>query len=142
VLAVLLGRVPAHTAGAVAGWRAAALAGRVYPGLVRADGEVTGVLVTGLTRAELHLIDEYESGPYQLERLTLNDGRDGWTYAWTDHAAVLPHDWSPAEFADLHLSVFAEKCRTWRDGYEAAGRTGRGIRRPHDPDPGPDAHSR
>jgi len=142
VLRALLDRVPVLTPGAVAGWRAAALAGRVYPGLVQANGEVTGVLITGLTSAELHLIDEYESGPYELERLTLTDGRDGWTYAWTDHAEVLPHNWSPAEFADLHLAVFTENCRAWRDGYEAAGRTGRGIRRPHDPDPDPDAHSR
>jgi gamma-glutamylcyclotransferase (GGCT)/AIG2-like uncharacterized protein YtfP len=142
VLRVLLDRVPARTPGAVAGWRAAALAGRVYPGLVRADGAVTGLFITDLTRAELGIIDEYESGPYELERLILNDGRDGWTYTWTDHAEVLPHDWSPGEFADLHLAAFTEKCRAWWDGYEAAGRTGRGIRRPHDPGPNPDGPSR
>jgi len=134
VLRVLLDRVPGHTPGAVAGWRAAALAGRVYPGLVRAgDSEVTGMLITGLSLDELRLIDEYESGPYELERLILSDSREGWTYAWTDHAEVLAHDWSPAEFADRHLAVFAEKCRAWREGYEAAGRTGRSIQRPHDP---------
>lgn len=142
VLSVLLDRVPAHTPGAVAGWRAAALAGRVYPGLVRADGEVTGMLITGLTVAELHLIDEYESGPYALERLILNDGREGCTYAWTDHAVVLAHDWSAAEFADRHLARFAEKCRAWRDGFEAAGQTGRAIARPHDPGPGADGRAR
>jgi len=135
VLAVLLDRVPAHTPGTAAGWRAAALAGRVYPGLVRAEGEVTGMLITGLTPAELRLIDEYESGPYELQLLTLNDGRDSWTYAWTDRAVVLPDDWSPAAFADLHLAEFAAKCRAWRDGYEAAGRTSHGVRRPHDPGP-------
>jgi gamma-glutamylcyclotransferase (GGCT)/AIG2-like uncharacterized protein YtfP len=135
VLSVLLDRVPVLTPGAVAGWRAAALAGRVYPGLVRADGEVTGMMITGLTLAELRLIDEYESGPYVLERLTLNDGRRGWTYAWTDHAVVLADDWSPAEFAARHLAVFAGKCRAWREGFEAAGRTGRAVGRPHDPGP-------
>jgi gamma-glutamylcyclotransferase (GGCT)/AIG2-like uncharacterized protein YtfP len=142
VLGVLLDRVPEHTPAAVPGWRAAALAGRVYPGLVRADAgaSVTGVLITGLTPDELRVIDEYESGPYELERLTTNDGRDGWTYAWTDQSVVLPHDWSPGEFADLHLGAFAENCRAWRDGYEAAGRTGRGIGRPHDP--GPDERQR
>jgi gamma-glutamylcyclotransferase (GGCT)/AIG2-like uncharacterized protein YtfP len=133
VLAVLLERLPCRSTAAAAGWRVAALAGRVYPGLVRADAEVTGMLITGLTPAELRLIDEYESGPYELELLTLSDGRKGWTYAWTDQAEVLPHDWSPGEFADLHLADFAGKCRAWRDGYEAAGRTGRGVRRPHDP---------
>jgi gamma-glutamylcyclotransferase (GGCT)/AIG2-like uncharacterized protein YtfP len=135
VLAVLLDRVPAHTQGTAAGWRAAALAGRVYPGLVRAEGEVTGMLITGLTPDELRLIDEYESGPYELHILTLNDGRDGWAYAWSDDAVVLPDDWSPAAFADLHLADFAAKCRAWRDEYEAAGRTGRGVWGPHDPGP-------
>lgn len=140
VLAVLLDRVPAHTTGTAAGWRAAALAGRVYPGLVRAEGEVTGMLITGLTPDELRLLDEYEAGPYELELLTLNDGREGWAYAWTDRVVVLPDDWSPTVFAGLHLADFAAKCRAWRDGYEAAGRTGRGVRRPHDP--GPDGRSR
>jgi gamma-glutamylcyclotransferase (GGCT)/AIG2-like uncharacterized protein YtfP len=137
VLAVLLDRVPAYTPGTLAGWRAAALYGRVYPGLVRAAGEVTGTLITGLTPAELRLIDEYESGPYELRLLTLNDGRSGWTYAWTDHSVVLAHDWSPDDFAELHLADFAANCRAWRDGYEAAGHTGEGVRRPHDPGPGP-----
>jgi len=142
VLAVLLDRVPCRSTVAVAGWRAAALAGRVYPGLVRADAEVTGMLISGLTPAERRLIDEYESGPYELELLTLSDGRQGWTYAWTDQAVVLPHDWSPGEFAELHLADFAAKCRAWRDGYEAAGRSGRGIRRPHDPGPDSADHTR
>jgi hypothetical protein len=159
VLSVLLDRVPCRSTVAVAGWRAAALAGRVYPGLVRADAVpparppgaleprgslpvVTGMLITGLTPAELRLIDEYESGPYELELLTLSDGRQSWTYAWTDQAVVLPHDWSPGEFAELHLADFAGRCRAWRDGYEAAGRTGRGVWRPHDPGPDPADHTR
>jgi gamma-glutamylcyclotransferase (GGCT)/AIG2-like uncharacterized protein YtfP len=134
VLSVLLNRIPERRPGAVAGWRAAALAGRVYPGLVPADGRVAGMLLTGLTPAELRLIDDYESGPYQLARLTLADGEDAWAYAWADDAAVLPHDWAASEFAGRHLAAFAENCRAWRAGYEAAGRTGVGIRRPHDPD--------
>jgi len=134
ILRVLLGRLPEHQSGAAAGWRAAALTGRVYPGLVQACGTVTGSLITGLTIEDLRIIDEYESGPYELVRLTLDDGRDAWTYTWTEHAAVLSHDWSARDFADLHLASFAENCRAWRDAYEAAGRTGRGIHRPHDPD--------
>jgi gamma-glutamylcyclotransferase (GGCT)/AIG2-like uncharacterized protein YtfP len=123
VLRVLLDRVPVLTPGAVAGWRAAALAGRVYPGLVQADGEVTGVLITGLTRAELRLIDEYESGPYELERLTLTDGRDGWTYAWTDHAEVLAHNWSPRS---------SPTC-TWPSSPRSAAPGGTGTRPPGGP---------
>ena len=133
ILRVLLGRLPEHRQGAAAGWRAAALAGRVYPGLVRADATVAGRLITGLTADELRIIDEYESGPYELVRLTLDDGHGCWTYAWTEPAAVLPQDWSARDFADQHLAAFAENCRVWRDAFEAAGRTGLGLHRAHDP---------
>ncbi len=133
ILGVLLGRLPEHRPGAAAGWRAAALEGRVYPGLVQADATVTGRLITGLTAEELRIIDEYESGPYELVQLTLDDGGEGWTYAWTEHAAVLPHDWSARDFADQHLTAFAENCRVWRDAFEAAGRSRHGLHRAHDP---------
>ena len=133
ILGVLLGRLPEHRPGAAPGWRAAALAGRVYPGLVRAGATVAGRLITGLTAEELRIIDEYESGPYELVRLSLDDGREGWTYAWTEHAAVLPHDWSAGDFAGRHLTAFAENCRVWREAWEAAGRTSLGLHRAHDP---------
>jgi gamma-glutamylcyclotransferase (GGCT)/AIG2-like uncharacterized protein YtfP len=133
ILGVLLGRLPEHRPGAAAGWRAAALDGRVYPGLVRADATVTGRVITGLTDEELRVIDEYESGPYELVRLTLDDGSEGWTYAWTELAAVLPQDWSARDFAAQHLPAFAEACRVWREAFEAAGRSGLGLHRAHDP---------
>jgi len=133
ILGVLLGRLPEHRPGAAPGWRAAALAGRVYPGLVRAGATVTGQLITGLTAEELRVIDEYESGPYELVRLSLDDGREGWTYAWTERSAVLPDDWSAGDFAGRHLADFAESCRVWREAFEAAGRTSLGLHRAHDP---------
>jgi hypothetical protein len=102
--------------------------------LVRADATVAGRLITGLTADELRIIDEYESGPYELVRLTLDGGHECWSYAWTEPAAVLPHDWSARDFADQHLAAFAESCRVWRDAFEAAGRTGLGLHRAHDPD--------
>jgi hypothetical protein len=114
VLQVLLGRVPGHTPGAITGWRAAALPGLVYPGLVpagRTGSTVSGVLLAGLTSAEWRIIDAYEDDSYGLGRLTLTDGRPGWAYFYDRGAGVLPHDWSAGEFAVRHLAGFAESCR-------------------------------
>jgi hypothetical protein len=138
VLQVLLGRVPEHTPGAITGWRAAALPGLVYPGLVPAGrtgstvscvsgvSTVSGVLLAGLTSAEWCIIDAYEDDGYGLGRLTLTDGRPGWAYFYDQGAGVLPHDWSAGEFAVRHLAGFAGSCRAWRDGHAAGGQAASG----------------
>ncbi|MEU6354089.1 gamma-glutamylcyclotransferase family protein [Streptomyces sp. NPDC047072] len=52
VLEALLGRIPDRTPVSAPGYRAAALAARVYPGLVRAsDRSAAGVLLTDLSSA-------------------------------------------------------------------------------------------
>jgi gamma-glutamylcyclotransferase (GGCT)/AIG2-like uncharacterized protein YtfP len=119
VLTALLDRVPAHTPGAVAGWRAAALPSLNYPGLVAAGGTVRGVLLSGLTAREWRIIDAYEDDRYELERLALTDGRYGWAYLYARDGEVLPHDWSADEFAERHLAAFARQCRAWRDLHQA-----------------------
>lgn len=125
VLGALLRRVPEHAAGTVTGWRAAALTGRSYPGLVAADGATAGgVLITRLTPSEWHLIDVYEDDFYELRQLTLTDGRSGWTYAWAAAAEVAPHDWSAPDFAARHLADFTRRCRAWRDRYDVTGQPG------------------
>ena len=106
VLRALLGRVPDGSPTTLDGWRAAALARRPYPGLVQADATVGGMLLTGLRAEELEVLDEYESGPYDLRKLSLADGRPAWSYVWTDATCVLPSDWSADEFAAEHLHDF------------------------------------
>ncbi|MCX5204976.1 gamma-glutamylcyclotransferase [Streptomyces sp. NBC_00237] len=83
VLGVLLGRVPAGVATSAPGWRAAALEGRPYPGLVAASGGVArGVLLGDLTVREWRVLDEYEGDEYELRRIALEGGVRGWTYVW------------------------------------------------------------
>ncbi len=134
VLRVLLGRVPDCSPMALEGWRAAALARRVYPGLVPADTTVPGMLLTGLSEEELRVLDEYESGPYDLRRLSLTDGRPAWSYVWTDATAVLASDWSADEFAAEHLPGFVVQVRAFISGRAAARSGGRIAFRPHDPE--------
>ncbi|ONH29899.1 gamma-glutamylcyclotransferase family protein [Pseudofrankia asymbiotica] len=67
IVEALLGRRPAFTAAAVAGWRAARLPGRVYPGLVPAAGRrASGLLLSGLSAAEWALLDAFEGDAYVL----------------------------------------------------------------------------
>jgi hypothetical protein len=123
VVRALIGREPDRTAGTVAGWRAAALPGRPYPGLVPAAGATAGgQLLTGLTHVEWRIIEAFENGGYELTELTLTDGRHGWAYAYAESLSPLPEDWSAAEFGAHRLADFVAHCTAWRRHHEAAGR--------------------
>jgi hypothetical protein len=134
VLGVLLGRIPRISAALLAGWRAAALARRTYPGLTPATTTARGMLLSGLTEDEVVLLDDYESGPYDLRKLTLTDGRDAWAYVWTDASSVLAADWSAARFAADQLPGFVVQCHAWLASRAHARSSGQSPTRPHDPE--------
>jgi gamma-glutamylcyclotransferase (GGCT)/AIG2-like uncharacterized protein YtfP len=134
VLHALLGRIPDSSPTALDSWRAAALARRAYPGLVPANATVPGQLLTGLRAEELEILDEYESGPYDLRKLSLVDGRPAWSYVWTDATCVLASDWSADEFAAEHLSRFVLQVGAWVAGRAEARSAGHTAFRPHDPE--------
>lgn len=80
VLALVLGRVIDAQALAPAeapGFRAVAYPGRVYPALVKAEGEAApGLRVDGLDETDLARLDDFEGDEYQRRTLTiLVDGR-------------------------------------------------------------------
>lgn len=134
VLRALLGRTPESSPITLDGWRAAALARRPYPGLVPANATVGGMRLSGLRVEELEVLDEYESGPYDLRELSLTDGRPAWSYVWTDATYVLASDWSADQFASEHLSGFVVQVGAWLAGRAAAKSAGRTAFRPHDPE--------
>ncbi|MDT0307654.1 gamma-glutamylcyclotransferase family protein [Streptomyces sp. DSM 44917] len=109
VLQALLGRVPSRAPASADGWRAASLAGRVYPGLVPSTLTARGLLLTDLTADEWRRLDDFEDDLYDLRQLPLNDGRHGWTYTWSG-PDVLPATWQADEFAALHLTSYAARC--------------------------------
>ncbi len=117
VMRVLLGRVPASSPASVAGWRVAALPGRVYPALVAGEAIAKGQLMTDLTPAEWRLLDAFEDDVYELYRLTLTDGRCGWAYV-SNHTDAAPHDWDTDTFERDHLADYLKRCAAWRHRYE------------------------
>ncbi|MDI2132066.1 gamma-glutamylcyclotransferase family protein [Yinghuangia seranimata] len=123
VLRALLDRVPDGRPAEVAGWRAAALPGRVYPVLVPAEGaRATGLLLTGVGVADWRILDAYEDDLYALERLPLTGGGHAWTYVSPGGVDVLPEDWSADVFAEGYLPSYVTACEEWRAEYET-GRT-------------------
>jgi hypothetical protein len=118
VLRTLLDRVPANRPAIVTGWRVAALRDHVYPVLVPADTNASGQLLTGLSRAEWHVLDAFEDDLYDLVRLTLDDGHHGWAYVGDVHSEVLPEDWNATEFTNRDLDAYVERCQRWRRSYE------------------------
>lgn len=117
VLDALLGRVPRLSPARVEGWRAAALPGRVYPGLVAAPGVAEGLLVHGLSPDELEVLHAYEDVDYDVVELALADGRTALAYRWLGEVA--DEDWDPDRFAAEVLAAYVPGCVAWRAEYRA-----------------------
>ncbi|MFJ2442087.1 gamma-glutamylcyclotransferase family protein [Streptomyces sp. NPDC087658] len=110
VLSGLIGRVPARIPAVASGWRAAALEGRVHPGLVEASGAVaSGFLLTGLSLREWVILDLFEDDQYDLREVALASGARGWAYVWPV-GEVRNEDWDADEFAASHLQEYAARC--------------------------------
>ncbi|WP_432589538.1 gamma-glutamylcyclotransferase family protein [Streptomyces sp. HD1123-B1] len=110
VLTHLLGRLPRSTPASAPGWRAAALEGRVYPGLVPAPGATApGLLLTDLSLTEWKILDAFEDDEYEPGRIALTSGAQGWAYLWRE-GDVRPETWHAADFAARHLTEFTALC--------------------------------
>jgi len=119
VLDALLGRVPELSPARVEGWRAAALPGRVYPGLVAAPGAVAdGLVVHGLDADELELLHAYEDVEYDVVEIRLADGRPVQAYRWLGE--VLEEDWDVEWFTREVLAAYVPGCVAWRAEYRPA----------------------
>ncbi|MEU6403163.1 gamma-glutamylcyclotransferase family protein [Streptomyces sp. NPDC046985] len=110
VLEALIGRVPHHVKALAPGWRAASLAGRVYPGLVAASGSAApGLLFTDLSRREWAILDAFEDDRYDLREVALASGGHGLAYVWPD-GDVCDEGWAAEEFRARHLQEYAARC--------------------------------
>ncbi|QKV98017.1 gamma-glutamylcyclotransferase [Streptomyces sp. NA02950] len=110
VLTHLLGRLPRSSPAAAPGWRAAALEGRVYPGLVPApDATAPGLLLTDLSLTEWKILDAFEDDEYKLCQIPLASGAHGWAYIWRE-GEVRPETWNADDFAARHLPEFTALC--------------------------------
>lgn len=110
VLEALLKRIPERTPASAPGYRAAALAGRVYPGLVHAnDNSAAGVLLTDLSYKEWEILDSFEDLHYELREVALSTGKSGWAYIWRG-GDVQEDDWDAEGFQARYLVEYAARC--------------------------------
>jgi gamma-glutamylcyclotransferase (GGCT)/AIG2-like uncharacterized protein YtfP len=106
----LLGRVPAWQPATLAGWRAARLRGRVYPGLVPGGGPATGRLVE-VDDHELELLDRFEGPQYERIRVQVAVDAgvvDAWAWRLRDEHTGLAEDldWELDEFTSRDAEAF------------------------------------
>ncbi|MGY5131954.1 gamma-glutamylcyclotransferase family protein [Streptomyces nigrescens] len=110
VLEALLGRIPKRAMASAPGWRAAALEGRVYPGLVAAPRSVApGLRLTDLSRREWGILDAFEDDRYDLREVELTSGGRGLAYVWPD-GDVRDENWEAKQFEARHLQEYAARC--------------------------------
>jgi gamma-glutamylcyclotransferase (GGCT)/AIG2-like uncharacterized protein YtfP len=112
VLHALLGRVPPMTPAVLPGWRAAALPGRVYPGLVAAPGRsAPGMVLADLRPNEVAVLDAFEGSAYERIAVTLADGGVATAYRWRSPDDVSATDWDPIAFAAETLAAYVGRLR-------------------------------
>ncbi|XUL85280.1 gamma-glutamylcyclotransferase family protein [Streptomyces galilaeus] len=120
VLIALLGRIPEQAPASAPGYRAAALDGRVYPGLVSASfgSSAAGLVLTDLSNEEWRILDAFEDERYDLQEVTLSSGQLGWTYVWPG-GDVREDAWDSEDFQAQHLVAYASRCAQIAPGLAA-----------------------
>jgi hypothetical protein len=117
----LLLRVPTRRPATAAGWRVAALEGRIYPGLVAADGSASGALLLDLTPSEWRVIDAFEDDEYELRPIVVDTATNARAYVPAPGLRPTAAGWDRQDFARTELAAYALRCAAWRDDYGDRG---------------------
>jgi len=110
---VVGGRVAEPVACSIMGYACYSLSGLEYPGIVPEKGErVTGVLYSGLSRAQLAKLDAYEGEQYRRQRVLIDVGQalavQAWTYILQPryYHRRSEKGWSLEQFRRRHLAQY------------------------------------
>jgi gamma-glutamylcyclotransferase (GGCT)/AIG2-like uncharacterized protein YtfP len=121
VVDALTGRVPQARPARLAGYRCRLLLGETYPGVERYPGSATdGVLYSGLTPADLSILDTFEDEPYQRRVVTVKpvdgDPIRAWAYVVPAHVGNLlsSEPWEPEHFSKRAHQDTLRTCRRLR----------------------------
>ncbi|KAL1862715.1 hypothetical protein Daus18300_008359 [Diaporthe australafricana] len=120
VIAALLDRVPEHEPARAPGYRVSQLPGQSYPGLVH-DGssEAPGRIYCGISPEEWALLDAFENPMYEVQVVTLGDGRKALAYVWTKDSLIGAMGWTAASMTGVVLEQYLEWTKAWREEYMA-----------------------
>jgi len=113
VMRRVCGRLPSAQAASLDDHACYALTGRVYPGMVPQQGaSVSGIVYSGLGRAQLARLDAYEGDEYLRRRVRVRTAagveQRVWTYVLRPRYYYLltRSDWSPSRFASGQLKLY------------------------------------
>ncbi len=106
--------------GTVQGFRRLKVNNEVYPGLIKGEGEVQGVVYFDVTAEDLTRLDQFEGALYHRKEIDVRcaDGTRAraWGYIVRDkYKGLLGDVWSPEEFERVGLARF-------ETGYAGFGR--------------------
>ncbi|MDQ3763543.1 MAG: gamma-glutamylcyclotransferase [Actinomycetota bacterium] len=118
VVYALIDRIPHYQHATAPGWRIVRLPQRVYPGLVPGQGEANGKVFTDLTDVEWATLNAFEDPAYTLAavRVLTPLETNALTYIW--QGEHVDQAWSTAEFGNIELADYLDRCRKWRRRYE------------------------
>lgn len=118
VMEALIGRACAGEPARMPGYACLKVKGRVYPGIIQAEGHGTpGTLYRGLTEVELRRLDRYEDPFYRRRLIRAVNVRGRSLMAWayvipTQKKAVLSAAvWDKGAFERRHLGTFLTRLR-------------------------------
>ncbi len=129
VMKALIARVPEGVKATLPGYARYRLAGHVFPGILMEATEcVEGILYSGMTKAELEVIDAFEDGMYTRRRVEVHAARGGTvaalTYTLRDDAAGLARrndPWSLERFLAEFGIRYVEGCVAFRTAFDEQG---------------------
>ncbi|MBK8162729.1 MAG: gamma-glutamylcyclotransferase [Gammaproteobacteria bacterium] len=100
------------------GYRRAGVKGEVFPGIVAQPGsEVSGTVFSGLTSAQLRLLDAYENAFYRRRPLRVRDAAGRRRLAWTYVVPALyrhrleSSEWDPGVFLRRDYARYLRRLR-------------------------------
>lgn len=113
ILKALLGRVPVSEHAIVKGYVRYGVKGEPFPAVVQChDGEVPGLVLSGLDQTEMDILDEYEGEQYAKRSVdALIDGkhvRETLIYVWKDeyNEWLDGKEWNREAFETIHFEDY------------------------------------
>uniref|UniRef100_A0A0E0LFB9 Putative gamma-glutamylcyclotransferase n=1 Tax=Oryza punctata TaxID=4537 RepID=A0A0E0LFB9_ORYPU len=125
VVRTIIKRVPPSSPAILPNFHRFNVKGRIYPAILPVQSKkVAGKVITGVTDAELHILDEFEDVEYVRRRveITLADTSLTMladTYVWADaEDPNLYGEWDFEEWKRLHMKDFLAMTNGFMDGLE------------------------
>lgn len=114
IIGTILGRQPSHLSATLTGFEIYSVKSTAYPAIQpRSQGSVIGLVYSGLTAAELLMLDKYEGDEYlrcQCTPTVADSSITAWTYVYKDvyRSRLGTRGWDFNRFVEQHLDDYLQ----------------------------------